>query len=108
MVETTLCDLGSMHGRASTYTDADGVVCCDFCGQPVFGPAATVVDQPTPTPEQWAMDMAYQLADNFGMMEPCEIAADAAAHVIETAFAEREAAKDAEIAGFARALESGE
>lgn len=29
------CDLGPMHGFASTYTDKDGVRCCDFCGHPV-------------------------------------------------------------------------
>ena len=29
------CDLGPMHGMASRYTDANGIRCCDFCGQPV-------------------------------------------------------------------------
>lgn len=34
------CPLGSAHGSASTFGDADGIDCCDFCGFPAD-------DQPT-------------------------------------------------------------
>lgn len=28
------CPLGDAHGTASTFTNADGETCCDFCGHP--------------------------------------------------------------------------
>lgn len=39
----TECSLGTMHGYASAFVNAEGVVCCDFCGQPVD-------DDPPPNP----------------------------------------------------------
>ena len=33
--ETPSCPLGPAHGFASSFANADGVRCCDWCGYPV-------------------------------------------------------------------------
>lgn len=42
-VEKVACDLGPMHGMASTYVRQDGTRCCDFCGHPVAQAALSAI-----------------------------------------------------------------
>lgn len=63
------CLLGKMHGMASTFTDAAGQMCCDFCGQPV--PPEPAVDPLVEALDRWF---------GVGVMRPKDVA-DCRAHL---------------------------
>lgn len=65
--EPVACDLGPMHGMASTFKNADGVECCDFCGHPV-----TLANRPADDGLAGDRDALFDaLFDAIAMMGHC-------------------------------------